>query len=167
MVVHPPAPDPEGNAFLWRRSGDSQDPSPLGDVGKSRSVLLPRSRCSISVHACRVERGVRGAEREEGFSRFKSRNYRIKLRFPRKSFYKSCSVESYTVDSSEHGKRKLELKKKQQRDLRYRTNRFDFRWALMRERGSFYIGFSFFFPTPRGSPASRRRYRWRTRDVSF
>lgn len=32
--------DPEGNAFLWRRSGDSQDPSPPGDVGKSRSVLL-------------------------------------------------------------------------------------------------------------------------------
>lgn len=50
--------DPEGNAFLWRRSGDSQDPSPLGDVGKSRSVLLPRSRCSISMHACRAECGA-------------------------------------------------------------------------------------------------------------
>lgn len=38
------AEDLEGNAFLWRRSGDSQDPSPHGDVGKSRSVLLPRSQ---------------------------------------------------------------------------------------------------------------------------
>lgn len=45
VVVHLAGADPEGNAFLWRHSGDSQDPSPPGDVGKSRSVLLhPRTR---------------------------------------------------------------------------------------------------------------------------
>ena len=45
VVVHLAGADPESNAFLWRHSGDSQDPSPLGDVGKSRSVLLhPRTR---------------------------------------------------------------------------------------------------------------------------
>lgn len=41
--------DPAGNAFLWRRSGDSQDPSLPGDVGKSRSVLIPRSRCNTRI----------------------------------------------------------------------------------------------------------------------
>jgi len=41
----------KGNAFLWRRSGDSQDPSPPGDVGKSRSVLLFCGRATRALTA--------------------------------------------------------------------------------------------------------------------
>ncbi|TGZ46857.1 hypothetical protein DBV15_02593 [Temnothorax longispinosus] len=49
----PAGADPEGNAFLWRRSGDSQDPSPPGDVGKSRRFA---SRgCSYCQENCQEE----------------------------------------------------------------------------------------------------------------